>query len=149
MTKTATSQSKKSKVNGGKNNGKAHKTLKLKWQKTFIKELRKSGNVAKSCRKANVSRKWAYEKRQEDELFAEQWQDALEGAIDDLEEEAHSRAMDGNHQGDGMIRFLLQAHRPEKYGKQHIEHTGAGGAPLFDMKSVVGLLQKAEKEMKK
>jgi N-methylhydantoinase A/oxoprolinase/acetone carboxylase beta subunit len=104
------------------------------WKPKFIEALRNSGNVRASCQMAGISRRAAYKAREKSELFAHQWDEALEEAIDTLEAAAWSRARDGvkrvepiMYQGqkvsekviteysDSLMTLLLKAHRPEKY----------------------------------
>lgn len=117
-----------------------------KWHTVFLKHLAKTSNVAASCRKAKISRKTAYEWRNEDEMFAAAWDEALVIAIELLEEEARRRAQDGvlepvfylgarvgsvRKYSDTLTIFLLKAHRPDKYRDNHrFEHTGANGGPI-------------------
>lgn len=106
------------------------------WQVLFLTELRKCGNVRAACYKAKIERSTAYKARKGDDAFAEQWKDALDDAIDDLEAEAWRRAHNGNaryvfykgepvqvdgkyliehEQSDTLMALLLKAHRPDKY----------------------------------
>lgn len=117
-----------------------------KQQERFLKELRRRANVSAAARKAKVGRRTAYDWYKADPDFAKAWDDALEEAVDGLEEAAWRRARDGTlkpvyQQGRkvGQIReysdtltvTLLKAHRPEKYReRQQHELTGPNGAPL-------------------
>lgn len=115
--------------------------------------LADSGNVSKAARAAEVNRQYTYECRAADPSFAEEWDEALEVAVDKLEERAWRRAnfediqyrftKSGDpiyhpetgkpyfeHVGsDSVLLALLKAHRPEKY-KDRSEVTGANGKPL-------------------
>src|SRR6267142_3657277 len=100
-------------------------------QARFIENLRLTGgNISKACEASNVSRPTAYTYRNTVPMFREAWDEALEASIEQLEQEARRRALEGVNEpvfykGDvcGVIRkysdtlaiFLLQAHRPEKY----------------------------------
>jgi hypothetical protein len=113
------------------------------WQTPFLDWLTKRGNVADACRKAKVSRKWAYEVRNADLDFAAAWEEALTEGVELLEGEAYRRAKDGTlkpiyHAGvrvgtvreysDTLTIFLLKAHKPEKYRENvRVEHTGKDG----------------------
>lgn len=107
-----------------------------KWQVDFLKALEKTGNVSAACRKAKIDRKWAYVKRDQDSFFRELWDEALEIAVEALEEEARRRAKEGvpeyqyfdngkkrklvsRKYSDTLLIFLLKAHRPEKYRDNH------------------------------
>jgi hypothetical protein len=101
-----------------------------KWKQIFIEELARSGNVLLSTRKAGVGRNTVYEARKVDPAFADQWDDAIDEAVDLLEAVARGRAVNGTdkpvYQGgvqvgtirqysDALLMFLLKAHRPERF----------------------------------
>jgi hypothetical protein len=67
----------------------------LRWEKGFLVALRDTGNVRAACDAAKVSRTVVYAHRDEDEDFAQAWQDALEESADLLEQEARRRAYEG------------------------------------------------------
>jgi len=99
-----------------------------KWRKVFIAALRKGGNVRHACIAAAVTRQGAYKARRNNEVFALAWEDALADSVDTLEEEAWKRAKDSS---DGLLRFLLKAHRRDMYGDhQRHEISGAGGGAV-------------------
>jgi hypothetical protein len=79
---------------------------------TFLTELRATCNVSHAARQAGIGRRTAYDWRDADEAFAADWAEAEEEAIDQLEQVARDRAIDGS---DRMLEILLKAHRPEKY----------------------------------
>jgi len=89
------------------------------WQDAFLATLRNSGNVRVSCEKAGIARKTAYQWKKKSKTFAKKWEDALEDAVDMLEDIAMERAKKSS---DVLLIFLLKAHRPEKY-KDRYEHT--------------------------
>ena len=108
----------------------AHNADMLERRSTFLAEFCKRGNVSQSASVAGVSRKTAYAWREEDPEFAEQWEQALETAIDGLEAEAWRRGQEGYeepvfHKGevcghitrysDPLLTTLLKAHKPDKY----------------------------------
>lgn len=123
------------------------------WRRAFLAVLAECANASKAARAAGVARSWAYQCRDNDPSFGEEWDAALEVAIDKLEEQAWRRAnfegvqykfnKAGNpllhpvtgepyceHVGsDTVLLALLKAHRPEKY-KDRSEVTGKDGAPL-------------------
>jgi hypothetical protein len=101
-----------------------------KWKAVFLDELARSGNVLLSSRKAGASRTQVYRSRREDPAFADQWDDAIDEAVDLLEAVARGRAVNGTdkpvYQGgvqvgtireysDTLLIFLLKAHRPERF----------------------------------
>lgn len=102
-------------------------TLRLGWMPVFLHTLRDTGNVRSACTAAGISRATAYSAREEDEAFAGWWQQAIDDAVDLIEMSAWALAsrLDGS-----MIRFLLTAHRPDKYAKQIRMGGIEGAAPI-------------------
>lgn len=122
------------------------------WKSRFLTTLRKSANVSASCKAAHISRKAAYAARSTDskvgdslraaEEFANEWDEVIEAAVDDLEEEARRRAFHGlvrkkftrtggpiidpatkrqyfeYEYSDTLMQTLLRAHRPQKYAER-------------------------------
>lgn len=97
----------------------------------FLDVLSQCGNVAEAARQSGLSRQYAYVLREQDPDFAEAWDGALDEAVDALELEARRRAVEGVEQpvfhagkligtrrvySDRLLIFLLQAHRPERFG---------------------------------
>lgn len=90
------------------------------WRPIFIATLRASGNVRLACKAAGISRETAMRHRGFSKDFADEWDIAIEDAIDLLEAEAWKRAKGGS---DSMIQFLLKALRRDKFGdKSLVEH---------------------------
>jgi hypothetical protein len=103
-------------------------TLRLGWMPVFLHTLRDTGNVRSAATAAGISRATAYAAREEDEVFAGWWQQAIDDAIDLIEMSAWALAsrLDGS-----MIRFLLTAHRPETYAKSiRMQHSGDEQNPV-------------------
>jgi hypothetical protein len=112
----------------------------------FCAALAETGIVGKACVAVDISRRTAYNWREDCPEFALAWDKALKIGVTALEDEAHRRAFDGTlepvfHQGDecGAVRkysdtlaiFLLKAHAPEKYRENtRMELTGANGGPV-------------------
>lgn len=89
------------------------------WRLTFLTVMRETANVRLSCQFAGISRKTAYAHRAADEEFREQWDEALQDALDKIELAAYRHA----HNGDaGLIKWLLSTHRPEVYGEKPVKH---------------------------
>lgn len=95
-------------------------------QRRFLDELESTANVAGACRAARISRTIAYAWRAQDPVFAAAWEDALNNALDDLEQEAFRRAREGSDQ---LVMFLLKAHRPDKY-RDVVSHQTSGETTL-------------------
>jgi len=96
----------------------------------FLAPLRETGNISAAARSARITRASAYQRRKEDGEFSDAWDDAIEEAVDALEEEARYRALIGRERkvyykgaevdtirmySDQLLILLLKAHRPEKY----------------------------------
>lgn len=106
----------------------------LPWgkKKQFIETLKQTGNVSAAARAIGVPRAKLYKKKKTDRKFSEEWQEALEEALDDLEEEVRRRALQGIEKpvyyggkkcgsitafNDTLAMFLLKARRPETFGE--------------------------------
>lgn len=99
-----------------------------RWRAPFIRALCRTGVVSYACKRAKVSRSRAYEARNKDPDFAEAWDEAEVIAKENLEAEAHRRALSYS---DTLLIFLLKAHDRAKYGdKATYEVTGPDGGPL-------------------
>jgi hypothetical protein len=119
----------------------------------FINMLAKCGVVSKACKAAGISRMTAYRYRENDPVFKDQWDEAIDIAVENMEAEAQRRAVEGvlkpvyqkgtkvgtvREYSDTLLIFLLKAHKPKKYrDNATIEHTGAGGGPI-DVKITIG-----------
>jgi len=94
----------------------------------FLEKLRESGNVRLSCEAAGLNRRTVYRWRETWVTFADEWQEALDDALDTLEGEAWRRARKNS---DRLLMFLLQAHRPERFGtKVQHDHDVKGGLTI-------------------
>jgi hypothetical protein len=112
-----------------------HDTLRLPrsshkaWIRAFLAALRQCGNVRAACQAAGRNRTYVYLVRQHDRTFRAQWDDALEDAVDALEQAAWERALTG--QSDRLTEFLLKAHRPAKCRETvRQEVSGPAGGPV-------------------
>lgn len=100
-------------------------------QGVFLDVLRSTANVSAACRAAGVSRATAYQFRQLDEGFRNQWEAAQEEALDTLEETLRRRALEGIEKpvyyagkecgkvvsyNDNLGMFLLKSKRRHIYG---------------------------------
>lgn len=81
----------------------------------FLLALRETANVRKSCMAAGISRTEAYRQRQKFVRFRNAWDEAVDDAVDTLEEVAWKRAKD---ESDYLLWKLLASLRREKYGDQ-------------------------------
>jgi hypothetical protein len=83
------------------------------WRRPFLAALKSSPNISAACIRAGIDRSTAFRARQRDEAFAMQWAEAIDEAVDMLEEAAWQRAMTTS---DRLMELLLKAHRPSVYG---------------------------------
>lgn len=65
------------------------------WKRRFLEVLRETANVRLACTKAGVSRAGAYKARDQNRKFAEEWDEAIEDAVDAVELAAMQRAVGG------------------------------------------------------
>lgn len=101
-----------------------------KWKSLFIRQLLATANVGTAARRAGVNRDTVYQNRKIDEKFAKAWDEALELAVDAMEQECQRRAFEGYekpvwHNGkqvgterefsDTLAIFMLKAHRPNRF----------------------------------
>lgn len=105
------------------------------WQQKFLESLQTAPHIGLACKAANVSRVTAYKLREENELFRELWDEALENVTDDVENALYDIAVNGHertHFGkDGevkgvekvrdvnAIKFWLSGNRPKTYRETH------------------------------
>ena len=78
-------------------------------KKRFVDALTAQGTVYHAAQAAGVSRWTAYRWRQEDLEFADQWDEALETAVDAVENSLYQKAVSGDTI---CMIFYLKAHRP-------------------------------------
>jgi len=117
--------------------------LKLTPQKKqeFLLALADNPNVTKAAEKINISRVCLYDERKKDDVFAADWEVAVEIGIQALEDEAQRRAFEGTlklskfgafkEYSDTLAIFLLKAYNPNKFNPPiRNELTGANGQPL-------------------
>jgi very-short-patch-repair endonuclease len=99
------------------------------WRHEFLAALAESGIVLDACEAAGVSRKTAYQHRDEDTNFSLDWKFALQDAADRMLRKYRTRA---EQQSDRAMEFFLRTRDPETYAeKAKVEVTGGDGADLF------------------
>lgn len=122
----------------------------------FCAKLAETGQVSKGAEILRVSRKTVYDWKDAYPEFSEAWDAALKIGLTRLEDEGIRRAADGvpepvyykgevvghvQKYSDSLLAFLLAAHKPEKYGKQKLEHSGPDGASLVPVSVTVNLVK--------
>ncbi len=110
------------------------------WRPLFLQALRTLGNVRAACQAAGIDRMCAYRARAQSTEFHQEWDSALEDAIDSMEAEAYRRAVVGVDEpvyylgqpigairkySDALLINLLKAYRPEKYREKQWPLEGA------------------------
>jgi len=78
-------------------------------KKRFLAALTAQGTVYHAAQAAGISRQTAYRWHREDPDFADQWDEAIENAVDAEESTIYQQAVGGNTLA-GI--FYLKAHRP-------------------------------------
>ena len=87
-------------------------------KKKFIETLEAQSTVLHAAKAAGVSRWTAYRWRHEDLDFAVQWDQALENAVDVVENSLYQKAVSGDTI---CMIFYLKAHRPIYRDKLNID----------------------------
>ena len=121
-------------------------------EQQFFEILSKTGNVTAGASAIGLKRSQLYHKRKTNEKFRQQWEDAMNEALDHLESQLWKRAlgqtdMQKNTKGQSDVKksstdekaeerlamFLLKAHRPEIFGdakaRQKTEDHEKTGSP--------------------
>lgn len=120
--------------------------------KKFLAALRETGRVTAAARAGEVARSSWYDRREKDDQFAQDWDDAEREYLDEAEAEAFRRAIDGvdvarpythwdgdeketrfhtiNEKSDRLLEFVLKNRHPEYKPTKNLEISGPGGAPL-------------------
>ena len=118
----------------------------------FLQKLRETGRVTTSAEHAQIARSAWYDRREKDPEFAQAWDDANAGYIDDGEAEAMRRAIEGddrkipythfegdeketrfytvNQKSDRLLELFLKSRHPDYKPTKALEHSGPGGDPL-------------------
>jgi hypothetical protein len=86
------------------------------WKRPFLEQLSRFPNVGKACEYAQISRSFAMRTKKNNKKFAELWDECLQAALDQLEENVFNRSMNPWDPGSASLaKFLLTHHRPEVY----------------------------------
>lgn len=123
-------------------------TWPLETRARFLEALAELGQVRAAARAVGVSPQSAYRLRRKSPAFARAWQDAMDQALDALEETLLDRAMNGvekpvyyggkscgsvRQYSDALAMFLLRARRPETYGRsagvETVSSSGSSSGP--------------------
>ena len=87
-------------------------------KKRFIAALTAQGTVFHAAQAAGISRQTAYRWQREDPEFADQWDEAIENAVDEVESVIYQKALSGD-----VIAaiFYLKAQRPKFRDRLNID----------------------------
>ncbi|MGI0119698.1 hypothetical protein [Zooshikella sp. RANM57] len=123
--------------------------------KKFFQAIEAGYGVGMAGKKAGYSRTSVYEYKNDDSYFAEQWEEAKQIFIEELELEADRRAVVGiekaiyykgakvgvqQEYSDTLLMFRLKALAPEKYrDRQEVKHEGKIDGKVELVKPVVNL----------
>ena len=116
----------------GRGRRERHDAFTVAKKRKFLRALAKTGCVLDACRAVGVGARTVYRHQERDARFAEYCRVAIDMAALPLELTAWQRAVEGVEQpfacggqvhvrrrySDGLLRLLLQAARPTKYGLQ-------------------------------
>lgn len=87
-------------------------------KKRFIDGLTENGTVYHAALAAGISRQTAYRWREDDLEFADLWDEAIENAVDAVENTVYKRALGGDTIA---AIFYLKAHRPKFRDRLNID----------------------------
>lgn len=122
----------------------------------FLEALAELGQVRAAARAAGVSPQLVYRERQKNPDFAREWQEAMDRALDALEETLLDRAINGvekqvyyggkscgsvRQYSDALAMFLLRARRPETYGRAVITEAQPPAASTSGQGDPVALIE--------
>ena len=85
------------------------------WVPVFLEALKAMPVVRLACEHAGISRKTAYQWRDQSDEFRSEWRDALEDGIYMVEAQLHARARQTDTRA---AMFLLRSLRREVYGER-------------------------------
>tara|TARA_R110000824_G_scaffold27017_9_gene92281 strand:- start:759 stop:1184 length:426 start_codon:yes stop_codon:yes gene_type:complete len=115
------------------------------WKDTFLSALRVAPVIRQACKRAGISRAEAYRERHKDINFAQQWQEALNDGIDEVELALHIRA---RKQDTTAAIFLLKNLRPEVYG-ENVNLNVSGSLSIQEIQSAQKSLDSKLKQITK
>ncbi len=111
----------------------------------ILEHLAKGWSLAVALSLIGVNRRTFMRWKEEDAELRAAVEEAVEAGTDFIEQEARRRAVDGvdrpvfqqgecvgfvREYSDTLMTQMLAGRRPEKYGKQRLEHSGPGGQPV-------------------
>ncbi len=124
------------------------KKLTKRKRDTFLAVLREKANASAAARAIGVSPQALYIYKDLHPTFAAEWKNAVDEAVDKLEQEAWRRACDGvdkpvHYKGervdtireysDALLMFLLRGHRPNIYRERSPEAPPTADKPVLNV----------------
>ncbi|MBL29548.1 MAG: terminase [Rhodospirillaceae bacterium] len=124
----------------------------------FLDALVETGSLAAALAASGYGRVQMQRARERDSAFARAWDEALEAAVDALEQEARRRAVEGVEKpvwyrgeqvgtvrevSDRLLLALLKAHRPERFGGRSV----TGAKDRWDGEDLAGLRAALERKL--
>jgi hypothetical protein len=105
----------------------------IDWKPLFLEALRNVPVIRHACEVAGINRSTAWRGRQDDEGFAQAWDEALEEGIDRAEQEAFRRAVVGFdepvlHQG--RLQYVYERYIDNDGKEQYRQVLDANGQPV-------------------
>lgn len=105
------------------------------WRPAFLNVLARTGTIAGAARAVGIAVQTVNAARKRDVEFDLQCQEAIQYAVEWLEQIAWDRAA---RHSDQLLIFLLKAHKPEVYNQAtKNEHSGPNGGPI-PVKAYIG-----------
>ena len=128
-------------------------------KRTFVDVLVRGQTPAGAAQAIGVDRRTAYRWRAIDPAFAEEWTDARETKIENVETVLYRQAMGGDITA---IIFFLKAHRPETYNRRmrislegdfdnplSVTHHGSGEVVHFFLRPTIAMSRRRSNPMKR
>ena len=112
----------------------------LKWPIFFL-ALEESANVTESCAAAGISRQTAYENRNNSDDFAALWEDALETALDGVEQTLWTIAKDGNYKA---ALAILKARREAYKDNQPVVEVNTNNFTIDGVDALLAIRARAD-----
>lgn len=111
------------------------------WIGAFLKRLRETGNVTAAAQEAGISRQGAYQYRAGHPEFHEQWEEAVESAVDESEQRLRDIAMGraGKVQATEVtaLIFYLKGRRKAVFGEGRVNvNVAADSSPEAIAKAI-------------
>ena len=101
------------------------------WREVFLSRFEATGNLTRSARAAGVTRGAVYEAAKRDPAFGQRVQASFDALLDNLEGRAFERGLE---KSDGLLMFMLRAHRRRVYGDRREVTVSSGGVDLERVK---------------